>query len=280
MDKPEEGKGCLITVLVLFGLGLIVRFWAVFIVVGLIALAFWCLRAYGEQASLLQAEIWAIRQRRAICRYGERHGRISDFSFNTARGQRELVLSLKLFEDDELEARIVNESLALQIQTSLTQSEAQIGAAFRRLLKENNLELVNDVSVEAQAVRAAEEWFAELQWSREALERLRQMAADVESTLELAPGNALLEPAIPQLEDNQQRISKEWTQIREAMQESRYYSKQLVEFLSVPESVRRMLNFDPQSFRSTHRLQELRQGFEDLVLLNDTFRELSKKRLA
>lgn len=280
MDKPEAGKGCLITLVILIGLGLIVRFWVLFFVVGLIALAFWCLRAYDEQVRLLHAEEWAKRQRGAICRYGERHGRISDFSLNMAQGQRELILSLKLFEDDDFEARVVNESLALKMQTDLTQSEAQIGAGFRRLMKENNLELVNDVAVEAQAVRSAEEWFAELQWSREALERLRQMAADVESTLALAPGNALLEPAIPQLEENQQRISKEWTQIREAMQESPHYSKQLVEFLSVPESVRRMLNFDPQSFRRTDRLQELRQGFEELVLLNDTFRELSKNKLA
>ena len=55
--------------------------------------------------------------------------------------------------------------------------------------------------------------------------------------------------------------------------------RQLVDFLSVPQSVRGLLNFDPQRLHDPGRLEELRRSFHDLVMLNDIFRELSSKKL-
>ena len=69
-----------------------------------------------------------------------------------------------------------------------------------------------------------------------------EMEADLRQTLKLAPGNDLLEPGIPQLEEAQQRLISERQQL-------------------------------------TTALIELRCSFNVLALLNDVFRELSSQKL-
>jgi hypothetical protein len=57
-------------------------------------------------------------------------------------------------------------------------------------------------------------------------------------------------------------------------------ARKLVDFLSVPEAIRPILSFDLEQLVDPGRLAALEQSFQEVVLLNDTFRELSARKLA
>ncbi len=57
-------------------------------------------------------------------------------------------------------------------------------------------------------------------------------------------------------------------------------ARKLVDFLSVPEAIRPILTFDLEQLVDPGRLTTLQQSFQEVVLLNDTFRELSARKLA
>ncbi len=56
--------------------------------------------------------------------------------------------------------------------------------------------------------------------------------------------------------------------------------RKLNDFLSVPASIRPILNFDLDQLFAPQRFSDLEQSFSEVVLLNDAFRQLSEDRLA
>jgi hypothetical protein len=56
--------------------------------------------------------------------------------------------------------------------------------------------------------------------------------------------------------------------------------RKLYDFLSVPDRIRPILNFDLGQLYDPQRFAALEQSFSEVVLLNDTFRELSRDALA
>ena len=56
--------------------------------------------------------------------------------------------------------------------------------------------------------------------------------------------------------------------------------RKLHDFLSVPEGIRPILNFDFDQLFDPQRFSDLEQSFSEVVLLNDAFRQLSEDRLA
>ena len=54
----------------------------------------------------------------------------------------------------------------------------------------------------------------------------------------------------------------------------------LNDFLSVPASIRLILNFHFYQLLAPQRFSDLEQSFSEVVLLNDAFRQLSEERLA
>jgi len=56
--------------------------------------------------------------------------------------------------------------------------------------------------------------------------------------------------------------------------------RKLHDFLSVPEGIRPILNFDFDQLFNPQRFSALKQSFSEVVLLNDAFRQLSEERLA
>lgn len=55
--------------------------------------------------------------------------------------------------------------------------------------------------------------------------------------------------------------------------------RKLHDFLSVPEQIRPILNFDLEGLFDPSRLQDLRASFEEVVPLNDSYRALSRDRI-
>jgi hypothetical protein len=135
---------------------------------------------------------------------------------------------------------------------------------------------VNDLSVEARATQAAIECLREISWTEGAIEKLTELLASTRRTLAKARGNELLEPSIPQLQQALAAFDAEENKLRQA----RAIARKLVDFLSVPEAIRPILSFDLDQLVDPGRLAALEQSFQEVVLLNDTFRELSARKLA
>ena len=55
--------------------------------------------------------------------------------------------------------------------------------------------------------------------------------------------------------------------------------RKLHDFLSVPEAIRPILNFDLDSLFDPSRLKDLEASFEEVVQLNEAYRTLSRDRI-
>ena len=62
--------------------------------------------------------------------------------------------------------------------------------------------------------------------------------------------------------------------------ESEAMLRKLNDFLNVPESLRPILSFDLDQLVDPSRLGDLQASFQEVVTLNDTYRDLSQERLA
>ncbi len=261
---------------ILICLPVLLALWPLTLTAGLIAFGVKSLRHHRELMLQENVAAWLARRKGSYCRYGNRHGLIEALTLRGPVSSRELVLNLKLLEADGSGASFTPLELPLPGAAFPHQAWA---LALNRQLRSLDVELVNDMAVEHEAMQTAEAWFKELIWTREALGTLEQMETDLRQTLKLAPGNDLLEPGIPQLKEAEQRLIGERQQLTAALNESLKVLRQLVDFLSVPKSVRSLLNFDPHRLHDPGRLRELRRSFNDLVMLNDVFRELSSQKL-
>lgn len=211
---------------------------------------------------------WINNHKGMVCCYASKHGLIHDMQLTK---ENKLALHLKLLESDRW--KVYFNSLLLPL-GDLPQGGVNFDAAVRKQFKLLSLELIDDISVEHRAIRSAVGWINELHWSRDALKTLTQMDADLKATLQMAPGNKLLESSIPAMEDAQKRAQSEYMEVKKVMNEATSVLRQLVEFLSVPSSVRRVLSFDRLYVYDAERHEALRQSFDDVVSLNYTYRDL------
>ncbi len=153
-------------------------------------------------------------------------------------------------------------------------------AGVARWLREGGILLLDDLSVEAKATRAAMECLRERSWSREALGKLTGLRSSVVDTLEKARGNELLEPSIPQLQQALGAFEQEQRKLEQANRSAGEMLRKLHDFLSVPAGIRPILNFDLDQLFDPERFSALEQSFSEVVMLNDAFRQLSEDRLA
>jgi hypothetical protein len=152
--------------------------------------------------------------------------------------------------------------------------------AFALLLEGQGIQMVNDLSVEARATRAALHCASEADWARSSLATLAPMVASVRSTLTKAPGNELLEPSIPQLQQALASFEAEQGKCLQLQRESEAMLGKLRDFLSVPDKLRPILNFELDGLSDPARLEDLKASFQEVVTLNEAYRDLSRDRLA
>ena len=254
-----------------------VLFWPV----GIVLLLAWSVKLLfsldQEQRRKQSINEWNRRHRNDVCRIDGRVGLVLELSSPDAADHSRLELRLNLLCGTEKDACFESKSIPLPPTHPREQSA---GTYLRRRLLAAGLELPGELAVESQAVRCAEAWVKELSWVRETLSTLLRMDQDLQTTLSIAPDNALLEPSIPRLKEAQSRFRMERLQLLATVSEAEDMLRQLMEFLSVPPAVRRVMTFDSETFRKPERMKELRQSFNDVVQLNQVFLDLSARKLA
>ena len=150
---------------------------------------------------------------------------------------------------------------------------------FADFLKGQGITMLNDLAVEAKATHAAITCLLEADWARHSLQTMAEMIASTRDTLAKARGNELLEPAIPQLEKALGTFTREEDKLTSHLQDSLRMLGKLHDFLSVPEKLRPILNFDLDGLFDPARRSDLEASFQEVVSLNQAFGDLSGDRL-
>ena len=247
----------------------------------LIALVIGLCRWSQHHQGVLAAEIsrWNQRHSGAVVCVQERHGLIAQLMLNPAEesAQTVLCLQVKLLEQSSNLFELTGHTIALG---PWTPTASPFRSQLRGLMKTADVALVNEIAVEAQALRNLSQWLEEIAWSDQAIETLKRMDREAEDAIRVAFGNPLLEDSIPQLQQAQQRYRSESEELKAAATEARTMARHLGDFLCIPASARRIIQFDPVQISNRSRFQQLRQSFNDVVLLNQCFRDLSAQKLA
>ena len=258
-------------------LPVLILLWPLTLMAVVIGLCRWGPHHQGGLASEISA--WNQRHSGAVVCVRERHGLIKQLVLNPAEHSAQTVLCLQV---NLLEPR--GRAFALTEQAFQLGPWHRTATPFRTqlrgLMKDADVALVNEIAVEAQALRNLNQWLKEIAWSDQAIEALKRMDREVEETIQIAFGNPLLEGSITQLQLAQQRYRSESEELQAAANEARTMARHLGDFLCIPASARRIVQFDPERISNRSRFQQLRQSFNDVVLLNQCFQDLSAQKLA
>jgi len=146
--------------------------------------------------------------------------------------------------------------------------------AWLAYLEGVGIALLPELSVEAKATTAAVDCMRQARWSEQAIDRLEGLLQPLTQTIRCAEGNELLEPSIPQLEKARSTFLAERRKLRSAHAEALAMLENLREFLSVPEAIRPILNFELDELLDPQRFNDVRQSYEEVVLLQETYRQL------
>ena len=146
-------------------------------------------------------------------------------------------------------------------------------------LEEAGLELVEEMSVESKALRASLECLEQANWARAGLKQISALEVDLKSTLAKAKGNELLEPSIPQLQNALASCDDQREKLSGYIDLSIKSSKKLYDYLAVPEGVRSIINFDVESLIDFSVFKDLEDSFNEVVAINDAFRDLNRDRI-
>lgn len=272
-----SAAGC---VLLLAVLALV--FWPVVLTAAAVLLAcslvVWAVAAhrYGQLRTIVAAA--SRRFGGDVCLVEGRYGVVRSIELQGDAAQPQIGLVLDLLHQgvDGTELKIIPRRLKPPTVLRGLRSNAGVG----RFLEAHGIAMVGDLAVEAKATRAALECLREVSWTRAALGQLQELQTSAADTLAKAEGNELLEPSIPQLQAALTAFEAEACKLQNALEEARTMLRKLHDFLAVPAGIRPILSFDLDHLFDPQRLKDLEQSFDDVVLLNDAFRELSRQKLA
>jgi hypothetical protein len=280
-SNANSATGCG-ALLALVGLLVVIAYWRFFLLVAVAVGAVLLVASLVRQQTLRRLRLIAAAAHRRfagnVFRFGDRYGVIEAIQVAVPPAPLALeVQSLELEEEDGV-VRLSTTHRRLPPPADLSQLAGN--SAIARFLAAAAITEVNDLSVEARATQAAIECLREISWTEGAIEKLTELLGSTRRTLAKARGNELLEPSIPQLQKALAAFDAEESKLRQARADARAMARKLVDFLSDPEAIRPILSFDLEQLVDPGRLAALEQSFQEVVLLNDTFRELSARKLA
>lgn len=84
------------------------------------------------------------------------------------------------------------------------------------------------------------------------------------------------EASIPQLQQALSAFDAERQKLSQARHSTGEMLRKLHDFLSVPDGIRPILSFDLEQLFDPQRFADLERSFDEVVLLNDSFRQLSR----
>lgn len=286
MGQPGGRNGLLLVL----GLSFAGIFWQVSLILALVGLAlavtglaFWLLATplRRQQRLALQSLVAAAdeRYRHDPCRFQGGFGTIQAVQLSEA-AQIEVLCRTLADTSDGL--ALTNHRIPLAGGNAFDppRTPRQVGT----LMESKGLTLLGDLSVEAKAVRATMEALRERELTERTLNRLAELQSDVDTTLALAPGNELLQPSLPQLEQARERFAAEESRLRSALENTDAILRKLHDFLLVPENIQPILSFDLDEvlakLEDPTRFSELEELFSEVVELNAIYRELEGEKLA
>jgi hypothetical protein len=279
LSGSNAGCGWLIVLIVL---GFLLAYWPLFLVLALLFLGIvFGINAVMEQDRKqlqLLVELADRRVRNDPCQVQDCFGVIHSISLASDLATPRLDIRCWLLVNNG--GQLEGEDRRISLSPPAERQQLRTGSGVRRLLAAGGITQLEDLSVEAKATRAAMDCLRERAWTQDALTKLKELKGSVIATLAKAEGNELLEPAIPQLQEALRVFKAEQTKLRQATSSSNEMLRKLHDFLSVPEAIRSILNFDLDQLYDPSRFAELEQSFSELVVLNETFHELSREALA
>ena len=277
----QDASGCAI-LLALIGLGLVLAYWQFFLtilaVVGSVALV--ANLVQSQRLARLKSVVEGANRRFAgdVCRWGDQYGLLEAIGITSPPAPARIEVKLATLGDEDGALALNQASVPLVPPADLGTITSNL--AFKGFLESQGITLVNDLAVEAKATRAALNCQKESQWARQSLDTLQEMVRSASRTLAMAKGNELLEPSIPQLQQALSTFEEEQARLSGYLKESLSMLRKLNDFLSVPETIRPILNFDLDHVFDPGRFQQLADSFQEVVTLTAVFQDLSRDRVA
>lgn len=289
LGQPGGRNGLLLVL----GLGFAGIFWQTSLILALVGLALasvglivWLLATplRRQQRQALQSLVAAAdeRYRQDPCRFQGGFGTIQALQLNHAAQPPRIEVLCRTLADTSDGLVPTNHRIPLTPGNAFDppRTPRQVGT----LMAQQGVTLLADLSVEAKAVRAAMEALRERDLTQRALARLAELQADVDATLALAPGNELLQPSVPQLQQARERFATEEIRLREAHTSTDTILRKLHDFLQVPADIQPILNFDLDALVAElddpTRYADLEELFSEVVELNAIYRQLEGEKLA
>ncbi len=280
-----QNNGCAAgcgTLLALFALGFVLAYWQVFLALGLLALVATAAGYALLQWNHAQLRQWVtaadLRLRHDPCSVQDRFGVIQSLTLTGDYQAPKVEVRCQVIAPRG--KQLESQEVCINLGPPAQQHYSSAGRGAASWLRAGGITHLDDLSVEAKAVRAAMECLKEREWTGSALARLDTLRSSVVDTLAKAEGNELLEPSIPQLQQALVSFNAERGKLHQANRDAAEMLCKLHDFLSVPEGIRPILSFDLDQLFDPQRLCDLEQSFSEVVLLNDAFRQLSQDALA
>jgi hypothetical protein len=275
------GTGCL-GLLALVALGFVLAFWQIFLIAAVLVAAIsavvYAALLYNQQQLKLVVQQAGRRLQHEPCMLQQRFGVIDSISVaGDLYAPRIEVLCCTVMPDAaDGSAGVITASLSQPWQLSRLGTASGVAA----WLQSAGITLLDQLSVEAKAVRAAMVCIKEQQWTTSALTKLDGLITSLEDTLAKSEGNELLESAIPQFQQALTAFATEQQKLQQSHHSATEMLRKLTDFLNVPASIRPILTFDLDQLFDPQHFAELEQSFSEVVALNDAFRQLSADALA
>ena len=285
LSMAQQNNGCATgcgTLLGLMALGFVLAHWQAFLMAGLLILAIVAMvyallqQNHRQLQALVEAADRRIRQ--APCQVKESFGVIQ--SLKLAGDLKSPRIDVRCRTLTSNSKTLTTEEVCISLSPPVERLQLRAASGVASWLRGGGSAQLEDLSVEFKAVKAAMECLRERSWTNKALGKIDGLRSSVIDTLAKAKGNELLEGAIPQLQQALSAFSGEGEKLQQANHNAGEMLRKLHDFLSVPEGIRPILNFDFDQLFDPQRFSALEQSFSEVVLLNDAFRQLSEDRLA
>lgn len=275
-NPQDSTQGCLLLLALILTLVIAVaQPWLLLplLLLGLVGLVLLAVtgRDYRQRLELLVARMGA-ELAQSPCRHQGRLGVLEGAIVLGPLLTPQVVVRLLLFEPGSDWRQMPLEVLLLQPPKGLARFTSS--RAWGAYLEAAGIALLPELSVEARATAAAVDCMRQARWSEQAIGRLEALLQPLTQTIDCADGNELLEPSIPQLEKARAAFLTERRKLRSALAESLDMLENLREFLTVPEAIRPILTYELDELLDPQRFNDVRQSYEDVVLLQESYRQL------
>jgi hypothetical protein len=281
------GTGCGL-VLGLIALALALAYWPfalAALVLGVAGCLGWqVLAQQGHQQLRGLVEAADRRFRHDPCQFQGRFGLIESISLSGPLPSPEIRLRCRLITPSSVAGELVQqgrptsglgtEDRYVSLVPPADRLRLRAASGVAAMLSSAGITPLDGLSVEAKAVKAAMECIRLRDWSSQALAKLDNLNRGLQDTLAKARGNELLEASIPQLQQAQVAFVVEEQRLRQARDSADSMLGKLHDFLSIPEAIRPILQFDLDQLFDPQRFADLEQSFAEVVQLNDAFRQL------